>query len=332
MQDLTDRQFLITGATGRVGRRLTDRLLAEGARVRVLVLPGDPGLSSLPARVQIVMGSLNDTVAVRRAIVDVTHVIHLAATMDWRPGTEDSLFSSNISGTHVLLRELSARMEGLERLVFASSDEVYPSLQVGARILEDRPLAPYSFYGLTKEVGERFVLFHHRAHGLPVTVVRFSLIAEASEILQADGWSGRLFFASGIRALLEGLDRHDAVKTIDTAIGDQDTTLVLPRDPAGDAYRFQFCDVRDLVEGLLQMSIAPDAIGEVFNLSGPEAFSYEDAVPYLATRTGRSYVDLTLPGNLFDVQIDIDHARRQVGYQPTYDIRSVIDDATAVTQ
>jgi uncharacterized protein YbjT (DUF2867 family) len=52
-------KVLITGATGNVGPYAAAHLLAAGARVRALVLPGDPMVSRLPADVELVEGDLS---------------------------------------------------------------------------------------------------------------------------------------------------------------------------------------------------------------------------------------------------------------------------------
>ena len=51
----------VTGASGRIGRHVTERLLADGRAVRALVLPGDPRrpLIEWPG-VGVVEGSLAD--------------------------------------------------------------------------------------------------------------------------------------------------------------------------------------------------------------------------------------------------------------------------------
>ncbi|WP_407287529.1 SDR family oxidoreductase [Streptomyces sp. BP-8] len=49
--------IVVTGATGNIGRRLVDRLLAEGAAVRALTR--DPARAALPAEAEVVRADLN---------------------------------------------------------------------------------------------------------------------------------------------------------------------------------------------------------------------------------------------------------------------------------
>ena len=315
---------LVTGATGRIGGRLTTELLGRGARVRTVVLPEDARAASLPADVEVTTGSLADAAVVAQATDGVDAVVHLAALMDWSPDANAALFEANVAATYLLLDDLARRPTAVRRFVMASSDEVYSSLEVEGLIVEDLPIVPYSFYGLTKQLDEVLADFYHRVHDVPTCVARFSLTAEADEITRHDGWSGRLFFASGLRAILDAIGRPAAVAAIDAAVDDPEQTLVLARDTDGNPYRFQFCDARDLVAGLLCLLTAPAAVGQTCNLSGPEAFSYADVVPRLSDTIGVPYVDLRLEGPRIELTTSTQRAREIAGFVPRVGISEIL--------
>lgn len=316
---------LVTGATGRIGRRLSRALLAAGAKVRTVVLPEDPGRDSLDPRVEVVDGSLTDARIVKVAVNGVDGLVHLAALMDWSPSANEALFASNVQATFMLLDELAARARTVHRVVLASSDEVYPALSVDGVITEDLPLRPYSFYGLTKQTNEMLGTFYHRTAGLKVTTARFALTASAEEISRHNGWSGRLFFASGLKTLLRGLNRSDAAAAIDAATDRPDSTLILALDADGRSYRNQFCDVRDMVRGILCLALEPAAVGETFNLSGPGAFDYQDVVPRLSQAIGVPFKEVRLPGPRFNIETSVEKARQLVGFNPEFGINEIID-------
>ena len=321
---------LITGATGRVGRELLKSMLEEGERVRAFVLPDDPGLAELESdNVDIVTGTLTDRSSVAEAIKGASRVAHLAAVMLWDAGADRALFDHNITGTFNLLDAVREQGSGMKRFFIASSDEVYPSLMAKSLpIGESHPLNPYSFYGLTKEINERFAFYYHRAHDIPVTVARFALTARAEEVLRPDGWSGRFLFVEPMRGLLSALGRPEAVAAIDSACStDPSATLLLALDEDGAPYEFHMCDVRDLVAGINLMLDKPSAVGQVFNLSGPEPFSYRDAVEALHSASGLPIVETRIPGPPIRIAHDIVKARAVLGYAPVWDIRSIIGDA-----
>jgi UDP-glucose 4-epimerase len=72
-------QLLITGATGKVGRNLLDKLLREPRwrEARVKALCHNRTIEETD-RVEVVKGTIDDRGAVDRAMQGVTHVVHLA--------------------------------------------------------------------------------------------------------------------------------------------------------------------------------------------------------------------------------------------------------------
>jgi uncharacterized protein YbjT (DUF2867 family) len=63
------KRILVTGATGKVGRQVVSRLLAEGARVRALTRT--PEAAGLPRGVEVVRGDLNAPAALDECLRDV---------------------------------------------------------------------------------------------------------------------------------------------------------------------------------------------------------------------------------------------------------------------
>lgn len=111
------KTVLVVGATGDVGGRVVDPLLARGKRVRALVREGsDP--SRLAAKgVEIVRGDLRDPASLERAVVGMDAVVTTAAGyMRRRKG--DSLRSVDDIGNRNLVD--AARAAGISRFVFTS--------------------------------------------------------------------------------------------------------------------------------------------------------------------------------------------------------------------
>src|SRR5688500_1838846 len=79
VQNLGNMLLLVTGATGKVGRRLIDRILLEpnlsGVRLRALC---HQRLLEASNRLEVVRGTISDRAGVASAMARVTHVIHLA--------------------------------------------------------------------------------------------------------------------------------------------------------------------------------------------------------------------------------------------------------------
>ena len=100
-------KYLVTGATGFLGRAVVEALARRGARVHALVLQDDPYINLLPKEVHTVIGD----VCVESSLTDFfadadsrTCVIHCAGIVSVasRPGSR--LYQVNVGGTWRVLR------------------------------------------------------------------------------------------------------------------------------------------------------------------------------------------------------------------------------------
>lgn len=146
---------LVTGGTGFLGRRLVERLLAQGRAVAVLARTPAPDL--VARGVRFIRASLGDVAAVRAACEGVETVFHVAARVGiW--GRYDDFFRTNVLGTRALLEGCAAH--GVKRLVFTSTPSVVYNGRDLAGADESLPLTTNcpSPYPLTKAIAEREVL------------------------------------------------------------------------------------------------------------------------------------------------------------------------------
>jgi nucleoside-diphosphate-sugar epimerase len=117
-----DELCLVTGATGFIGGRLTQRLVEEGHAVRCLVRAGSDTSQLDGLGVQLAVGDLTDAGSIPRAVQGCSHVFHCAALVsDW--ATVAEMQRVNVAGT----RDLAAACAGasVRRLVHFSTTDVY---------------------------------------------------------------------------------------------------------------------------------------------------------------------------------------------------------------
>ncbi len=146
---------LVTGGTGFLGRKLVERLLAEGREVTILARRSD---SSLAERgVRFIPASLDEAGAVRTACTGMTTVFHVAAKVGvW--GKYDDFYRSNVLGTRAIID--GCREHGVATLVYTSTPSVVYNGGDLANADETLPLttACPAAYPLTKAEAEKQVL------------------------------------------------------------------------------------------------------------------------------------------------------------------------------
>ena len=169
---MNEADVLVTGGAGFIGSHLVDRLLADGARVRVLDDLSTGRRANLDPRAEFVHGDVADPQAVAAAVRGARKIYHLAAIAsvarandDW-PGTH----RVNQSGTVAVLD--AARAAGRLPVVYASSAAVYGDTGAVAAHEALTP-NPATAYGADKLGSELHARVGSRIHGVPTLGLRF---------------------------------------------------------------------------------------------------------------------------------------------------------------
>lgn len=121
---------LVTGGAGFIGSHIADLLLSYGYQVRVLdslAAPVHPnGLipAYLDARMEFILGDVQDRLAWESALDGVDYVFHLAAYQDYLPDFS-KFFAVNCVGTALLYEMIVEKQYPVRKVVVASSQAVY---------------------------------------------------------------------------------------------------------------------------------------------------------------------------------------------------------------
>ncbi|MBI5564953.1 MAG: NAD-dependent epimerase/dehydratase family protein [Chloroflexi bacterium] len=166
-----NRPVLITGATGFIGSHLAERLIAEGARVRVLVRDPYKLIDSLRDRVEVVTGDLLQPDCFAPATRDIDTVFHVAAWLGV-PNSIEAAHAINVTATRQLAE--AARSSHVRRFVYTSSIAVYGPVMSGV-VDETQPHWPVYVYGETKSLGEQAALAT-RTDQFEVTIIRPAMV------------------------------------------------------------------------------------------------------------------------------------------------------------
>ena len=325
----------MTGATGRIGANVGRRMIRNGHSLLGFTIPDDPQASKLASiGAEIVQGNLECLDDVRRAMAGVDAVFHLGAAFQaGGPFTPKQYMQINVQGTFNVFEAARERAGAIRQIVFSSTDatlDKYPP-DSNPEVLNEHSLTQTQtgWYGFTKILGERLADRYVRADGLPITVFRFPWVWGAGEFLEFPHF--RLsFFLESFRGRNDPTSRN-TLATLE-ALDDGDDPFVIALDANGRTWKKHTLDVRDIVQAFDRVLGVEQTFGGVYQLGGPEPFTWREAVPVVAEAVGGRVVEARMAGMPPTFyEFDLAAARRDFGYSPEHHWRSTLAEALSYT-
>jgi len=294
---------LVTGGAGFIGSHLVERLLADGARVRVLdnfSTGARANLGFAPRfrrHLEVLRGDIRTLSVVLRAARGARVIYHQAAMRSVPRSVKDPLGANanNVNGTLNVLE--AARRCRVPRVVYASSSSVYgdrPDLPKR----EDQSPAPISPYAASKAAGEQYAAIWTRLYGVETVGLRYFNVFGPRQDPKSE-------YAAVIpRFILWGLSRR-------------------PLEIHGDGTQSRdFTYIDNVVEANILAATAPGAPGEVFNVGCGSRVSLLEIVAKLEAIVGRRLERRHTPSRAGDVPhtlADVSKAKRLLSYAPLVD-------------
>jgi len=308
--DWGGRSVLVTGGASFIGSHLVDRLVAEGAEVRVADDLSSGTLENLAEsldRIDFNEGDLRERSVASDAVAGQEVVFHLAAAHGGRGfiDTHPADCASNLVLDGTVVDE--AWKAGVDRVCFASSACVYPvnlqekPMDGNTILLREDWADPFiqgaaaadGEYGWAKLMGEMTLGAYWKQHGLKSV-------------------SCRLFTAYGEREN----ETHAVIALIAKAFVEMD-----PYEIWGDGQQDRnFTYVGDIVEGMMRAALAIEDASPV-NVGTAEHIKIVDAARAIFEETGFTpselFFDTTKPVGVYSRAADLTRARETLGWEPS---------------
>ena len=292
--------YVVTGGAGFIGSHIAERLIRDGQRVRVIdnLLTGKRDnlahLQALDGDLDIHIGNINDAALLGEVMRGAEFVLHQAAL----PSVPRSLINPLETHLHSLTATLqvlvSAREQGIKRVVYAASSSAYGE-QPGDSKREDMRPAPISPYGVAKLAGEYYAAAFTRSYGLETVALRY-------------------FNVFGPRQ--DPLSEYAAVipKFIMAMLGGRRPVIY------GDGTQTRdFTYIDNVVQGNLLACEAEGAAGECVNLAAGGQVSIGGLVAQLNAILGTDLPPAHVEeraGDILHSRADVTKARELLGYAP----------------
>ena len=286
--------FLVTGASGFIGRHLVSRLLIEYPEVRVVAQYRGDLPAAFDERVVPLKSELSELPVVLKRHASLpkwySGVFHLAAFTPKSTKDDNAIkaVETNILGTYYLLQAVTGLTD---RLVFTSAIDVYSPRSLNETILEDSPIAGQTLYAASKIFGETLVQKWRPGNMERVAIVRMGHIYGPGE----DAY--KKLIPETIRRLLSG----------------QPALLFGNGDDLRD-----FLYVADAAEGLVfaWRALAHGDIGPV-NLVSGQSLTVRDVIGIICEAASAPGFIEQRPGTALprSLRFDASRAKKEIGFR-----------------
>lgn len=286
-------RVLVTGGAGFIGSHLVDAFLTAGYEVVVvddLSTGRRENVHPVAKFYQIDISGdlLSEVFAVERPEVVVHHAAQASVTRSVQEPRYDA--TVNVLGTVRILEEC-VRWK-VRKVVFASTGGAIYGEPASIPVSEDHPVRPISPYGISKYVGELYLAFYQRAHGLPYVSLRYANVYGPRQDPTGEAGVVAIF----IHAMLRG--------RAPTIFGDGTQT----RDfvYVGDVVQANLLAVKSDVVGVLNIGTGVETSVNVLYQKLAQLIEFADPPVYTDPR----------PGEVYRIALDATRARFLLGWKP----------------
>lgn len=315
---IENKTVLITGGAGFIGSNLCGRLLEQGNKVICLdnLSTGNernilPFMSN--KNFQFINGDICDADTCRKATHGVDIILHQAALGSVPRSVQFPLATHTNNATGTLNVLDAARLNGVKRVVFASSSSVYGDAPELPKT-EDKTGLPLSPYAASKSVGEMYAKVFGQLYGLETIGLRYFNVFGRNQ--DPDG-----AYAAAIPRFIKAMV-YDAPVTVH-----------------GDGQQSRdFTYIENVIQAnqLAAITENPAALNQAYNIAYGEQYTIEYLVGQLEVLLRELAPDLPKakvvsiterPGDIKHSLADISKARKLLGYDPQHSLADGLSEA-----
>ncbi len=312
---------LITGGAGFIGSHLAERLLDRGHEVTIIdnLSTGQfENIAHLEKRIgfHYAIEDIRNATVMDRLVSECDVIYHLAAAVGVFSIVSSPIdtIEINVGGTEVVLR--TARRYR-KKVLIASTSEVYgKNEKVPFNEDDDRTLGPTNknrwSYAASKELDEFLALAYHKAADLPVVLFR---------LFNTVGARQRGHYGMVLPRFVKWALKGEPIQVY------------------GDGKQQRcFGNVNDVIQAIVGLAEAPDAVGELFNIGSNEEVTIYELAERVRARTGSNSEIVLIPydqayeAGFEDMRRrvpDITKIKNLLGWSPTTHLDETIDQIIA---
>lgn len=167
---------------------------------------------------------------------------------------------------------------------------------------------------------------------MPVSVIRPTATAEASELIDADSVFGaRMFVTSAIRSMeisRSGVADYDLLASL-RRYDDGRQRLFIISDMEGRTARMSLNDARDAASGIVLALDRDEAVGRIFNIGPAGAHDESELINYIGARLNVPVVLIRTSRARPNWEVSSAGANHELGYLPERTVFEMVAEALA---
>ena len=311
-------KILVTGGAGFIGSNLCESLLDDGHQIRCLDnfatghFHNIAHLMSHP-RFELQVGDIRDLAACQKAVEGMDYVLHQAALGSVPRSINDPITTNSVNIDGFLNMLVASRDAGIKRFIYAASSSTYGDSENLPKV-EDIIGKPLSPYAITKYVNELYADVFHKTYGIDTIGLRyFNVFGRRQDPNGA--------YAAVIPKFVIQLMKHER------PVINGDGTY--SRD-------FTYIDNVILMNKLALTTENKEALNQVYNTAFGDRTNLNELTALLKEYLSEydpAIADVEVkhgpirPGDIPHSLASVDKAKRLLGYNPQYDIKTGLKEA-----